>query len=125
MSNIPFNPTIRKGIAGGMALSQKQLVGRILVFIPIAIAQRIEKRLPLKKKRAKTSLFQAPGFIRGVLILNWSVCVRPTALPCILRQALPQRRMVSEARQSDVTSFSCIADFWCRWAIGLWCNWMD
>ncbi len=78
-----------------------------------------------EKEKGEASLFQAPGFIRGVLILNWNVCVRPTALPCILRQALPQASMVSEARQSDVTLFPCIADFWCRWAIDLWCNWMD
>lgn|GEM_PF-4038273 len=33
-----------------------------------------------EKEKGEASLFQAPGFIRGVLILNWSVCVRPTAL---------------------------------------------
>lgn len=30
MSNIPFNLTIRKGIAGGIALSQKQFNGKVI-----------------------------------------------------------------------------------------------
>lgn len=47
-------------------LPQKQLIRRILIFIPIAIARCIEKRLPLKKKRAKHPCFKPPDLSWGL-----------------------------------------------------------
>jgi hypothetical protein len=44
---------------------EKQLICPILVLMPIAIARCIEKRLPLKKKRAKHLCFKPPDLSVG------------------------------------------------------------